>query len=335
MKAKLFKFQIDPLKNNKRILILKAIDKKLSEIIKEDLPFFKLVKRFVIYSGGKRIRPLTHYYFCKLLNYEGSEWLDIASIGELIHAASLLHDDVIDDSNERRGKPTLHVKHGNKKTILGGDYLLACGIDHLQTLEHSKQLLPIFTRVIKNLSISEIIQMEYEKNPTLTIDIYEKIILGKTADLFSAMVEASAVLISLSNKEIQNYRNYGLKMGRLFQIRDDYLDYFSTKEELGKDLYQDYKRGLITYPVLILKQYLNRKEKKLIFHQWEDTEYRMKHLTDFLTLLEQYKIRKKIAIEIEENIQLLIHFINKHSTKHIPEKEEMIQTLKKLLVPVE
>lgn len=335
MENKFFKLKLLYFDKNKKTKIIKSIDKKLNEIIKEDLLFFRIVKRFVIFSGGKRIRPLTHYYFCKLLNYEGEEWLDVASIGELIHAASLLHDDVIDDSNERRGQPTLHVQYGNKKTILGGDYLLACGIDHLQTLKHSKQLLPIFTRVIRNLSIAEIIQMAYEKNPSITIEIYEKIVHGKTADLFSAMVEAAAILMSLPQEEVQQYRNYGLKMGRLFQIRDDYLDYFSTKEELGKELYQDYKRGLITYPVLILKEHLNRKEKKFIFQQWTDNEYRIKHLSEFLSLMEQYKIRKKIGMEIEKDINLLVNFIRSHNTNNFQEKEEMIETLNKLMVPMD
>jgi len=333
LKIKNIKFNLQITTKQKRLA--SSIDKKLSQIIKEDLPFFKVVKRFVIFSGGKRIRPLTHYYFCKLLNYSGKEWLDVAAIGELIHAASLLHDDVIDNSNQRRGKPTLHITEGNKKTILAGDYLLACGIDHLRTLEHGFVLLPIFTRVIKNLAVSEILQMEYENNPDITEDIYEQIILGKTADLFSAMVESAAIISSLNLKQIQVYRQYGLKMGRLFQIRDDYLDYFSTQEELGKELYLDFFRGLITYPILVLRKSLSSKEKKELFKDWNDYEKRKEKLSFLLDLMQKYHIRKKIATETEEPIHSLMNFIRNHKTQNIEEKEEMIKTLNKLMVSVE
>ncbi|GIX40784.1 MAG: geranylgeranyl pyrophosphate synthase [Leptospiraceae bacterium] len=336
MKTKIIQFNLEKvIKDQKRKRIIKNVDKKLLEIIKEDLPFFKLVKRFVVFSGGKRIRPLTHYYFCKLLNYTGKEWIDVAAIGELIHAASLLHDDVIDNSNQRRGRPTLHILYGNKKAILGGDYLLACGIDHLQTLEHGSILLPVFTRVIKNLSISEILQMEYENNPDLTEEIYEKIIIGKTADLFSAMTESAAILSSIEIQKISSYRNYGLKMGRLFQIRDDFLDYFSTEKEMGKELYQDYIRGLITYPLIVLRKFATNKEKKEIFKDWHNAEKRKSKLPYVLELMEKYQIRKKIAMEIEENIHSLMNFIRNHNTLYHKEREEMLLTLNKLMVPVE
>lgn len=319
------------IKKQKIKKIIKKIDKKLYKIIKEDLKFFKILKRFVIQSGGKRIRPLTHYYFCKLFDSNYEEWDDIGAIGELIHSASLLHDDVIDNSNLRRGKPTLHTLYGNKKTILGGDYLLACGLEHLSKLKQGIQLLPIFTRVIQNLAISEILQMEYENKPELTKDIYERIILGKTADLFSAMTESAALINHLDQRQIEIFRMQGRKMGRIFQIRDDYLDYFSTEEELGKNLYLDYKRGLITYPLLLLKENLKEKEKR-IFEDWQKEDKRLMNLDITLDYLNKYKIKEKISQEIEKEILEIVNFINSIQTKNQEEKEELIFTLKKLLV---
>lgn len=320
------------IKKQKIKKILKKIDKKLYKIIKEDLKFFRVLKRFVIFSGGKRIRPLTHYYFCRLFDSNYEEWDDIGAIGELIHSASLLHDDVIDNSNLRRGKPTLHTLYGNKKTILGGDYLLACGLEHLSKLKQGINLLPIFTRVIQNLAISEILQMEYENKPEITKDIYERIIYGKTADLFSAMTESAALINHLDRKQIEIFRLQGLKMGRIFQIRDDYLDYFSTEQELGKNLFLDYKRGLITYPLLLLKENLKEKEKKLIFKEWQKEEKRLMNLDLTLEYLNKYKIKEKISKEIEKEILEIVNFINLIPTKNQEEKEELIFTLKKLLV---
>ncbi|MFN3603157.1 MAG: polyprenyl synthetase family protein [Leptonema sp. (in: bacteria)] len=320
------------IKKNKLKKIIKKIDNKLFKIIKEDLYFFKILKRFVIQSGGKRIRPLTHYYFCKLINSNFEEWDDIGAIGELVHSASLLHDDVIDNSEFRRGKPALHTLYGNKKTILGGDYLLACGLEHLSKLKQGIQLLPIFTRVIRNLAVSEILQMEYESNPKITKEIYETIILGKTADLFSAMTESAALINHLNAKQIEVFKECGRKMGRIFQIRDDYLDFFSTEEKMGKALYLDYQRGLITYPMLLLKKELTIKEKKEIFSDWKDLERRMGNLNKTLELFEKYKIKEKIVEEIKKEISEIIEFINSIDTKNITEKRELIYTLEALLV---
>ncbi|MDW7975437.1 MAG: polyprenyl synthetase family protein [Leptospiraceae bacterium] len=296
--------------------------------------FFKVVKRFVVFSGGKRIRPFSHYYFSKLLNYEGKEWIDVAAIGELIHAASLLHDDVIDNSDQRRGKPTLNATHGNKKAILGGDYLLACGIDHLITLPHKLQLLPVFTRVIRNLAVAEILQMEYEKNPQMDFSIYEKIIEGKTADLFSAMVEASAILMDYPPEQTKKYREIGLKMGRLFQIRDDYLDYFSNENQLGKRLYLDYERGIITYPILVLRSYMNKSERNF-FDFWGSDEFRKQNLAHMLELMKKYQISQRIKNEIDQKLDEIINFIKEHQTKNPNEKEELISTLRQLSVSIE
>jgi octaprenyl-diphosphate synthase len=124
-------------------------------------------------------------------------------------------------------------------------------------------------------------------------------------------------------------------MGRLFQIRDDYLDYFSTQEELGKELYLDFFRGLITYPILVLRKSLSSKEKKELFKDWNDYEKRKEKLSFLLELMQKYHIRKKITTEIEEAIHSLMNFIRNHETQNIEEKEEMIKTLNKLMVSVE
>ncbi len=323
------------IKKQKIKKIIKKIDKKLYSIIKEDLKFFKILKRFVVYSGGKRIRPLTHYYFGRIINPDYNEWDSIGAIGELIHSASLLHDDVIDNSDMRRGKKTLHVLYGNKKIILGGDFLLACGLEYLSRLKMGFVLLPVFTRVIQNLAIAEILQMEYEANPEITKEIYETIILGKTADLFSAMTESAAIMNHLDQKSVLLFKEQGKKMGRIFQIRDDYLDYFSSEKELGKSLYLDYKRGLITYPLLLLKEKMNKIEKKELFQNWKDPEIRQKHLNLTLELLNKYRIQKEIANEIEREIFVIIDFIKLQKSKQIVEKEELIYTIQNLVVRIE
>lgn len=145
--------------------VLSQLDKNLDNIISEDIPILKKIKKQVISSGGKRIRPFAHYLFCQFLNVKDVSWLDVGSVAELIHAASLLHDDVVDNAPIRRGKPTIGASFGNKTAILAGDYLLACGISRLNTLGNP-ELMEIFSQVLRDLSVSELLQMEWEKIQT-------------------------------------------------------------------------------------------------------------------------------------------------------------------------
>ncbi len=316
---------------NKHNKIINKIDDKIDSIIKADLKFYKILKKFIISSGGKRIRPLVHYYFSKLLNYEGEEWIDVGAIGEIIHAASLLHDDVIDNSSTRRGKPAFHIHEGNKKTILGGDYLLSCGIDHLRKLKSGFDLLPGFTRVIRNLATAEILQMENEKNPQITEKIYEKIIIGKTAELFACMTESASIITGqLHQKKL--FYGIGLQMGKLFQIRDDYFDYFSSEEKLGKKPYSDFNRGLITYPLIKLKKCLTKKENQNLFKNWGNDELRISKKELLIYYYDKYKIKEMIEKEIDKNIHKIQEKIQSVESKYTVEKQEILETLKKLKV---
>ncbi len=298
----------------KRALLIKQFDRKLEQIIGVDLPILKKVKKFVISSGGKRIRPLTHFYFARILEYPGEEWKDVGAIGELIHAASLLHDDVVDNSDLRRGKPTINKIYDNKTAVLSGDFLLACGLDHLGTLEHSKQLLSVFTRVIRMLAVGELLQMQWESNLKIPEKAYERIIQGKTAGLFGAMTESAAIIAGHGEKEVLRHRDFGEKLGRIFQIRDDYLDYFGSEEINGKDLFQDFRRGLVTRPVIVLRSRLKGKDKKWLEQTWVSDERResSENIEILTSLVEKDQLEKRLALEIESEIDSLIKFLRKY-----------------------
>lgn len=314
-----------------RAAIIKKIDRRLGAIIGDDLPVFTDARKFVVKSGGKRIRPLTHYYFCQLLGYSGDEWLDVGAIGELIHAASLLHDDVIDLSDSRRGLPAFHVTEGNKRTILTGDFLLACGLDHLQSLPHGFQLLGVFTRVIKNLSVGEILQMEHETKFETDATIYERIVLGKTASLFGAMTEGAGILAGVDAAQRTRLRDFGLRMGRLFQVRDDYLDYFAAREKLGKEPFADFQRGLVTHPLIRLREELKAKDRKRLQTLWKnrDANEAIEEVSDLFT---RAGLKRRLAIEIEEEIHALMNYVRAFPVSGV--RDEILSTLSTLLVPV-
>ncbi|MEQ9365743.1 MAG: polyprenyl synthetase family protein [Leptospirales bacterium] len=322
-----------------RAVLVNRFNTKLGRIIGgPELSILGKVKQFVIKSGGKRIRPITHYYFTGILEYGGREWEDIGAIGELIHAASLLHDDVVDDSNMRRGKPSVNALHGNKTAILSGDYLLAAGLDHLRTLERSVDLLGVFTRVIRMLSVGELLQMEWEREFKLAPKIYDRIILGKTGSLFGAMSESAYVLATppgraVDPEEARRYREFGERMGRLFQVRDDYLDYFGDARSNGKELYQDFRRGLITHPIIVLRSLVDSRKRKILAGLWKDDELRAASagLDRFLSIAQSSQIQTRLAREIEEEVHGLMHFVRNHPESAY--REKILEHLTTLLVP--
>ncbi len=314
--------------------VVALVDSRLARIIGKELPILAKVRRFVVKSGGKRIRPLTHYYLTRTLNGEHSEWVDVAAIGELIHAASLLHDDVIDEAEQRRGAPSVNALHGNKSAILAGDYLLACGLNHLSSLEHSAELLPIFTRVVRMLAIGELVQMQCENRPDTSARDYERVIAGKTASLFGAMTEAAWILAQSATDHAAEgrrlAREFGERLGRVFQIRDDFLDYFGASE--GKPPLQDFRRGLMTRPSILLRASLKGADRRRFDTLWRSQSLRANAPSEeqLRRWLEDRALRKRLAAEIESEVHMLMHYLRRQRPG--PEREALLEQLTKLLV---
>lgn len=309
-------------------LIIKQFNKKLNAIIKEDLPILEDIKEKVIESGGKRIRPLTHYFLTQLLDYKGKEWLDVGTIAELIHAASLLHDDVIDGADLRRGKPTIGKLYGNKTAILAGDYLLACGIDHLNSL-NNPQLMSAYTSVIRDLSVGELIQMQWEKNSNITMKEYNQIIYGKTASLFGAVGLTAGILSEVNENKKKQLHKFGVNMGMLFQIKDDYIDYFQSSENSGKTQMKDFINGLYTYPLIVLKEKANKKEISEMKNILSLSERRSSEIEKISELLNKYSIQKEILFQLKNLSEELLSFLNAFPESSI--QKIMIEKIKELV----
>ncbi|GBF50063.1 polyprenyl synthetase [Leptospira ryugenii] len=289
--------------------LIKIFDSQLDKIISEDLKVLKEIKSYVIASGGKRIRPLTHYLVTKLLAYQGDQWKDVGAVAELIHAASLLHDDVVDNASQRRGKQTVGARFGNKTAILAGDYLLACGINRLNALGNPK-IMSLFSQVLKDLSVSELLQMEWEKKPAITLKIYDSIIYGKTASLFGACTASAAILCGLNEKETKSLSEFGIRLGKLFQKKDDCLDYFYASSESGKDKFKDFHNGLFTYPILILKRDIPNKFKKSVDSLVAKPEKTSNDERQILQMLSDYQIEQKLTNEFKSETEYFYTFIS-------------------------
>jgi octaprenyl-diphosphate synthase len=230
---------------------LALAEEKINETLKTVAPAISAVGNHLFSSGGKRIRPLLAILCSRLFGVRGENVSILASSVEFIHAASLIHDDVVDGANLRRGQPAAHSLFGNQVVILVGDFLYANALRLANLLKHQGIMDALCTATAK-MSEGELVQLSKKGNPSMTEDDYMKIIQGKTAILMSAACKGGAVLGKASKKEEDALASFGLKFGYIFQITDDILDYMAEEKTFGKTLGKDLEEGKITLPLIYL-----------------------------------------------------------------------------------
>jgi octaprenyl-diphosphate synthase len=213
-------------------------------------------------SGGKRIRALLTLGSAKLCDYRnGNRDVNLAACVELIHNATLLHDDVIDDSNLRRGIKTSNSIWGNQSSILVGDYLLSRCFE-MMVEDDDHEVLKLLSSTSSKIAQGEVLQLEYKGQIDILEETYLNIINSKTAALFAAATRVGACITSKKKKEKDALESYGRNLGLAFQITDDALDYCSTKNTFGKEIGKDFFEGKVTLPAIFLFQKANDDEKK-------------------------------------------------------------------------
>ena len=212
-------------------------------------------------SGGKRIRPLLTLGSAKLCGYlNGNRDVNLAACVELIHSATLLHDDVIDDSNLRRGNKTSNSIWGNQSSILVGDYLFSRCFE-MMVEDGSQEILKLLSYTSSKIAQGEVQQLEYKGEIYILEETYFDIINSKTAALFAAATRVGACLANKNKKEKDALESYGRNLGLAFQIADDALDYYSTQTIFGKEIGKDFFEGKVTLPIIFLCQRANPEEK--------------------------------------------------------------------------
>ena len=214
-------------------------------------------------SGGKRIRPGLFLLCCDLLGYHGEHRSPIAAVCEYIHTASLLHDDVIDNSTERRGRPTVNSRWGDETAVLSGDliYSAAC---RLMVKTGSLPLIDTFAECIRFMSESELFQLELLWKADTSRDSYIRVITGKTAFLFAAACQTPAYLSGHDDEVARALGAYGLSLGIAFQIADDCLDYTTRGDDLGKPAVSDLYEGKVTLPLIFALESASATDKRFI-----------------------------------------------------------------------
>ena len=284
---------------DKLILVEEKIKNKLSSEV-------DLVQKMCDYhltTGGKRLRALLTLGSSKLCGYlKGGRDINLAACVELIHGATLLHDDVIDNSDIRRGKKTTNLIWGNQSSILAGDYLLSRCFE-MMVEDGNLEVLKLLSSTSAKIAQGEILQLQHKGEVDMLEETYLKIISSKTAVLFSAATKVGAILSEKNNKEKEALEFYGKNLGLTFQIADDALDYNSQINSFGKKIGNDFFEGKITLPIILLFQRSSDSEKKQLESIFKQDIRSADDLTIILSLISKYKIISQCYKKAE-------HFIN-------------------------
>ena len=245
---------------------MQAVDKLINSYITSNVtPVISELSNHLINAGGKRLRPLLTLAASDLCNYSGASHIKLAAAIEFIHTATLLHDDVVDESFQRRGKPTANILWDNQSSVLVGDYLFSKSFQ-LMVETDSLKVLSILADASSTISEGEILQLSAVRNIKTDESTYFKIIEGKTAALFAAATEVGAVISNVEDKEADALANFGKALGISFQITDDLLDYVGSEEVLGKNIGDDFKEGKVTLPLIKAIRKSSKEEKRF----WEE-----------------------------------------------------------------
>jgi octaprenyl-diphosphate synthase len=242
---------------------LDKLEKSIDRLLTTRISFIREVVHHLIKSGGKRIRPILVILSSRLCGCFDDQPLSYAAIVEFIHTATLLHDDVVDNAETRRGAQTANTVWGNESSVLVGDFLFSKSFD-LMVSDNKAEILRVISKATTDLAEGEILELLKTSDIDTTEEEYYEVILGKTAVLLSAACEIGALLGNAEEKKRRALHEFGYHIGMAFQLTDDLLDYTSTDKTLGKDAGRDLKEGKVTLPLINALKFATEEEKTAI-----------------------------------------------------------------------
>ncbi len=268
-----------------------AVNASILEQLNSEVSLINQLGYYIISGGGKRIRPMIAVLAARALSYEGDKHIKVAVLIEFIHTATLLHDDVVDESDMRRGKATANAAFGNAASVLVGDFIYTRAFQMMTDLE-SLPVLALMAKAVNVIAEGEVQQLINCNDPDITEDSYMQVIYSKTARLFEAASQSSAMLAGGTQEQILALQDYGRYLGTAFQLIDDLLDYDADGETLGKNTGDDLDEGKPTLPLLHAMQHGDKDQSAMIrnaieegngrhllepvlaaMHQWGSLEY--------------------------------------------------------------
>ena len=313
-------FQLKNSVEDKLVLTEEKIKSKLAS----DVELVQKMTNYHIETGGKRLRALLTLGAAKLCGYtKGSRDVNLAACVELIHSATLMHDDVIDEGVIRRGKKTLNQIWDNHSSVLIGDYLLSRCFE-MMVEDGNLEVLKLLSSTSSKIAQGEVLQLQHKGEVDMLEETYLKIISAKTAELFAAATKVGAILSDADTKEKNALEFYGRNLGLTFQIADDTLDYNSDLKLFGKKVGQDFFEGKITLPIILLFQKINFDENKLLIQLFKKDTRNSDDFKKIITIIKKYNI-------IEECYQKARHYINLASNSLVVFKDSKEKEILKSL----
>lgn len=246
-----------------------AVNQLIKQELHSDVVLVNQIGSYIVNSGGKRLRPLLLVLATKALNYTGKQHLKLATAIEFVHTASLLHDDVVDESNLRRGQETVNSAWGNSASVLVGDFLYSRAFEIMVSANNLRVMQQI-AETTTALSEGEVLQLLNIHNSATTEEIYLEVISRKTAILFRSAAQLSAILAEAPPAVEESLIDYGLHLGIAFQLIDDVLDYRADPEQTGKNLGDDLAEGKPTLPLIYAIQQSTEEQANVIRKAIED-----------------------------------------------------------------
>jgi octaprenyl-diphosphate synthase len=265
---------------------LECVNRLIVERMQSPVALIPQLAGHIVASGGKRLRPMLTLGCARLCRYRGSRHIGLAAAVEFIHTATLLHDDVVDASDLRRGRDTANALWGNKPAILVGDFLFSRSFE-LMVADGSLRILEILSRASSIIAEGEVLQLRTQNDLETTEADYLEVIQAKTAELFAAASRIGAVLAGRPAEEEGALDRFGRNLGIAFQLVDDMLDFSARQTELGKSIGDDFREGKITLPILLAFTRGDEEERSFWRRALEDMDQRPGDLEQAIELIDR------------------------------------------------
>ncbi len=263
---------------------MREVDAVIRARLSSQVALIDQISSYIVGAGGKRIRPKLVLLFAEALGFEGAERFEVAAIVEFIHTATLLHDDVVDESALRRGRATANATFGNAASVLVGDFLYSRAFQMMVSVSRMR-VLEVLADATNVIAEGEVLQLMNMHDPDLAVEDYLRVIRFKTAKLFEASARLGAVLAGASRELEESCADFGRSLGTAFQLVDDLLDYEGKSDELGKNVGDDLREGKPTLPLLVAMERANAPDRALIRHAIEHGE--LQKLPEILAIVRQ------------------------------------------------
>ncbi|MBX2834273.1 MAG: polyprenyl synthetase family protein [Micavibrio sp.] len=278
---------------------MRAVNAMIIDRMDSPVKLIPQLATYLVAAGGKRIRPLLTLAATQMFSGDITRAYRLATAVEFIHSATLLHDDVVDESDQRRGKDAANLVFGNQASVLVGDFLFSRAFQ-LMTEDGSLEILRILSNASAIIAQGEVMQLTTANNLTTTMEEYEEVIKSKTAALFAAACEVGPVIAGAAPEKAEAMAKYGMYLGIAFQIADDVLDYMAERETLGKTIGDDFREGKMTAPVILALQEADNEERAFWERTMGNREYNSNDLKTAQDLFEKYDIYNRTLALADE-----------------------------------